>query len=589
MVELVVMRTKGVIFLIWLASMIYAQADDHVTELWRTNFGDYDGMRYHLNDAVLDANDNMVIAADETQGFVNPHGYLCKFSSTGEKLWEYSGQSEQLTGIACVKVDDGGNVYFTGLTNYAGEFLTFGKLSAQGTLLWRKEVNSTLNNGLSHALHVQPDGTSYILSWLVLGNEEEDFETTMSVSKYSSGGDVLWTAELPGRHLASGPTDMKKLMHVDASGNVLVTAASLDEGGSSVFVLKLDSAGNLLWRTTFPAISVTSVLPGPQGICVGLYEGFALLGPDGTLLKKSLAHYGVLQVRDALDNGQFLLESLFIKQYVLLNPDGTLGWTADTQAWQLANPLKDGNNGWLTTAYINHNGAPSEYSLIALRLDGNQRWRQPVMRFYQQNYQAYSSDFKSGDRLFRASDGTLRLVCRQVYSLSPREAEAYGIGLVAYRLEESDVGPQIVSTPPSVVDWNGSEDLNLAYTVTGDGALSYGTGFSIPQSQSTITISQAQYPEARGLYRWDVTDANGRRAATRNVQVRINQVRLYPDLAGQKLNVLSDYFTRVRVEYSTNLVDWLPWHRQPEGIGGSQIDVPIGSSTNYFYRALKIE
>jgi hypothetical protein len=581
------MRTKGFIFLVWLVGMIHAQAGDHVTELWRTSLGIENQTRYDLTDAVLDSGDNVVVGGTEMENIATAYGYIAKFNPAGEKLWNYSGLGDQFTAIESLKVDGSGNIYFIARTNYTGRWVTYGKLSPAGTPLWHQEVNCMVafSPGVHHSLQVQADGTSHLLTWLVLGESEDDLETTMAVTKFSAAGEVLWTKDLPGRHLVGGPTDMGEYMKVDAAGNVLVTGTTIEGEDYRVFVLKLDADGNQLWRTVFPATAVTSVAAGPTGICVGLYEGFAILGTDGALVKKSLAHYAVIQTRDALANGQFLLQGLHDKRYILLNADGSIEWTAETQAIKLSNPIRDGNDGWFMAAHINHNGPPNEYSLIALRPDGNQRWRQPLIPFPGQDYQAFNSEYHAGYWLLRASDGSLRLVCRQSAYLS----ETYGIGIASYRLEESESGPQITSTPPAVVDWDGTEDLVLNYTATGEGPLTYRTIYRIPTGDPTITISKNDYPGASDLYYWDVTDANGRRAATRNTLVRLNQVRLDFDPPRHKVTAWGGYFTRVRMEYSTNLVNWQTWHYNPEGVGAAQIDLPIGTSTNYFFRAIKVE
>jgi predicted lipoprotein with Yx(FWY)xxD motif len=587
------MRTKGLIFLVWLVGMIHAQAGDHVTELWRTSLGseaspfiEGSGPEYRLQNATLDSQDKLILVG--AIGQLSPRGFIAKYSSSGSQLWEFQDTAAHAE-PQLLKTDAAGNIFITSGSVVDDPYtITLLKRSPEGTVLWSKEIACMSSSSLNpaHSLHVQADGTSYVRSSFVQETGPEEYDSLMAVTKFSPAGDTLWTTSLPGTKLLTGPDRPERLMHVDDAGNVLVAAISQDGGATNAFALKLDAAGNLLWRTTFPAGSVTSILPGPQSICVGLDGGWARLSPDGTLLNKNM-NLVMLRVLDASANGQFLLESFYNKQHFLMDSDGTLAWTADTFANQLSYPIKDGAQGWLMVAHMDHNAGPAEYALISLRSDGNQRWRQELTPFPHQ-YRTSLSGTELGYWLFRASDQTLRLVCKQ----GSGYFSTYGIGMVAYRVEESNAGPKIISTPPLAVDWDGTTDLSLHYTVTGDGPLSYGSDFTIPQSESTITISKDTYPGTQWFYRWDITDANGRRAATRNTLVRFNQLFLYPQVSpgdgSLSLNVWADFNSRFRLEYSTNMVNWLPWSK-PEHANGTQIDVPKNSATNYFFRAIKVE
>ncbi len=590
------MRTKGFIFLVWLVGMLHTQAGDHVTELWRTTLGTSGGTQYQANHAALDASDNLIVAGLVTTNIVNPGDrdvFLAKYNAGGSKLWEYRDRKRHSLGAELVKTDASGNLYVT-LPDVPGDnfHLAYLKLSPSGTLIWRKVLSCMAGySGFPHhALHVQSDGSSILLSWLVQEITPNQFTQTMAVTKFTPDGNVFWKTTLPGTRLVFGPGGLERNMHVDTAGNVFVTAVSIDGANRdeyTAFVLKLNPSGNQLWRTTFAHNSLTSILSGSAGVCVAGLGGWASLNNVGSVVHKNFNHGQHLQVLDVQTDGKFLVGHSLGERHFLVQPDGTSVWSADTLAYRTSNPVKDSAGGWLMAAHINHNTSV-EYSLVSLRTDGNQRWRQPLVPFANQYYGPMDNDTFGGEHwLLRASNGSLRLICKQ----RPMLGDFYGIGIVSYRLETSTSGPAIVSTPSSVVNWDGANDLTLSFTVTGDGPLSYSVFSGVPQSESTITLPKENYPQARGFYRWDVTDVNGRRAATRNVLVQANQIRLFPEAGTggslRKTHIIADIFTRFRVEYSHDLIDWLPFEDRDQNTSLT-IEVPADPAKNYFYRAFKI-
>jgi hypothetical protein len=154
-----------------------------------------------------------------------------------------------------------------------GESMFIAKFSPNGQLLWVKQIHNTDGVG-AEALEIDPETQDLILTGLfssktdfdpgpgVFELEDDNFE--MYVLRLKSNGDLVWAKSIEGIQTPTGVggADPRGLA-LDSSGNILITGSfvrkcDFDPGagqqilssindGSDIFVLKLNSAGNLVW------------------------------------------------------------------------------------------------------------------------------------------------------------------------------------------------------------------------------------------------------------------------------------------------------------------------------------------------------
>lgn len=155
------------------------------------------------------------------------------------------------------KADMSGNVYETGR---AANRVVLTKHNGEGLLEWTRHWTST-GDQCGDAVAVDSSNNVFILGHFsgkldVDGTQLESTGTCATfVNKLSATGDVIWSVAVqghsPGKVAGYG-------IAVDDSGNILVTGAFegvlthgpntlVSNGGQDIFVLKLDSNGNIMW------------------------------------------------------------------------------------------------------------------------------------------------------------------------------------------------------------------------------------------------------------------------------------------------------------------------------------------------------
>jgi hypothetical protein len=164
------------------------------------------------------------------------------------RTWGAPGDDDAPSAIAA---DPAGNIYVAGeSTNQLGNTdMVILKLDASGSVIWSKRLDIDWTDSASD-LNFDAAG-----NLIVVGSSSNDCTTTGCNStalalKMSPAGDLLWAKSYDG----PATLDYAGYVTVDASGNVVVLGVSLttvrtiagDTG--PLFVLKMDTDGNLLWE-----------------------------------------------------------------------------------------------------------------------------------------------------------------------------------------------------------------------------------------------------------------------------------------------------------------------------------------------------
>jgi hypothetical protein len=203
--------------------------------------------------------------------------FLVKYDAGGNILWAKSAGGSPNDYGNSVATDVSGNILVTGY--FSSPSITFGtitlinanppnsdiflvKYDAGGNVLWAKSAGGS---NWDHGISVSTDASGNVLVTGYFASSLISFGTTTLTTastgifdiflvKYDAGGNVLWAKSGGG-----SASDEGNSVATDANGNVLVTgyfASSTinfgtttltNAGNNDFFLVKYDSAGNVLW------------------------------------------------------------------------------------------------------------------------------------------------------------------------------------------------------------------------------------------------------------------------------------------------------------------------------------------------------
>ena len=164
-----------------------------------------------------------------------------KYNFKGDTLWvrRYIGPGNSFDFASSLAVDDGGNIYVTGLSYTTIATI---KYNANGDTLWVRRYDDP-EHSFSHATSIIVDkaGNPIVSGGIGIGNGV-DYLTI----KYNSNGDLLWASRYDDpKNFDDAPTSLA----VDDSGNVYVTGPGevSFNGSNDIATIKYDPNGILLW------------------------------------------------------------------------------------------------------------------------------------------------------------------------------------------------------------------------------------------------------------------------------------------------------------------------------------------------------
>uniref|UniRef100_A0A7V5XYY6 T9SS type A sorting domain-containing protein n=1 Tax=candidate division WOR-3 bacterium TaxID=2052148 RepID=A0A7V5XYY6_UNCW3 len=168
-----------------------------------------------------------------------------------EWIARYNGPDNLNDGAQIVVLDNEGNVYVTGVSNYQqsfGDIVTI-KYNPNGEIQWIARYNGPSNyDDYPTAMTIDSHGNVYVTGatgYPSGSNVEWDYVTI----KYDSNGREKWVAIYDGPGSGIYDWDMATAIAVDNEGNVYVTGQS--SGGSNTFfdfaTIKYDSNGFVQW------------------------------------------------------------------------------------------------------------------------------------------------------------------------------------------------------------------------------------------------------------------------------------------------------------------------------------------------------
>ena len=196
-------------------------------------------------------------------GNPSPKIFVVKFAPNGSLTWQriWNGTTIRGLGRPDVAVSADGSVYVTGITADNGNDAVLLKFDSGGTLLWERTWGGSQSDaGLAVATGL--DGSAYITG------TETSFGSGFGqfVVKFDSAGNLVWqkiAERANGNAVAVAP---------DGSVYAAGTTPRNEIGNFDMVVLKITAAGILVWQRTYSAGEVVD----PRGRMAA--------GPDGSIV-----------------------------------------------------------------------------------------------------------------------------------------------------------------------------------------------------------------------------------------------------------------------------------------------------------------
>jgi hypothetical protein len=258
--------------------------------------------------------------------------FLTKYDALGNHLWSRQFGTELADFIRSVAVDAVGNAYVTGYTTvltddgFSGsEDVTLAKFDASGNQLWSRQIGTTEEDyGLSVA--VDAVGNAYITG-LTEGNlgGANAGRTDAFLLKYDTAGNVVWS-----RQFGTYSTDDCFSVAVDGAGNVYTSGRTggafdgMSAGIGDAFLTKFDESGTHLWSRQIG----TSRTDDSYSVAVDAAGDVFISGyTDGNLDGENIGHADAFLAKyDSLGN------HLWSRQVGTASPDFSLAVAVDAHA-----------------------------------------------------------------------------------------------------------------------------------------------------------------------------------------------------------------------------------------------------------------
>ncbi len=207
--------------------------------VWTRRVG---GSEVEWNHGAIVTSDGGYVMVGYTQSFGTARDvYVVKLDNNGNVQWtKVIGGSDTEEGYSVVQVEDGGYIVvgYTQSFGFGYQDMYIIKLSANGDLEWSKVVGS-YSNDYAYSITEARDG-NYVIAGYTMAFGSFD----IYVMKIDLNGNVKWSKTIGG---SSG--DYARSITSTNDGGFIIAGYtfSFGSGSSDVYIIKLDSIGNIEW------------------------------------------------------------------------------------------------------------------------------------------------------------------------------------------------------------------------------------------------------------------------------------------------------------------------------------------------------
>jgi hypothetical protein len=213
--------------------------------LWTKTIG---GSSLDIANSIIQSSDGGYVVAGRTWSFGAGHSdmFVVKLDSSGNVQWTKTiGGSSWDYANSIIQSSDGGYVIAGGTGSFGAGYddIYVVKLDSSGNVMWTKTIGGS-NYDVAYSIIQSSDG-GYIVAGYT-GSFGAGY-ADIYVVKLDSSGNVLWTKTIGG----SSRDEASSIIQSSDGGYVVAGwTSSFGAGGYDFYVVKLDSSGNVLWTKT---------------------------------------------------------------------------------------------------------------------------------------------------------------------------------------------------------------------------------------------------------------------------------------------------------------------------------------------------
>jgi len=322
-----------------------ALAEKPILEWEKTFGGSHSDQGYSVQQTV----DGGFIIAGRTDSYgAGYHDvYLIKTNSKGNLVWQKTFGGSSYDGARSVQESPDGGYIIAGSTEsfaYDGEDVYLIRTDSAGHLLWQKTFRDRWDDS-ANSVWPTTDGGCIVAGWTAVKGHSPD----AYLIKTDPAGNLIWEKTFSGRHSASAHS-----VQQTADGGYIIAGSTRSFGAPhDVYLLKTNSAGNLIWQKTFGGADYDygrSVQQTTDGgfIIAGFTESFGAGDDDVYLIKTNSA-------------GKLLWQKTF-------------GWTGEDRGYSVR---ETADGGYIIAGYAwGYLGTGGDVYLIKTDSTGNLIWEQ---------------------------------------------------------------------------------------------------------------------------------------------------------------------------------------------------------------------
>jgi hypothetical protein len=329
------LKTMKAFFLIIFAVALSIGSVQGQTLLTETTWG---GVGSDVAEGVASAADGSSYVVGITDSFTtdqfgtpSPRIFVVKFGPGGSLSWQriWNGTTIRGLGRPDVAISADGSVYVTGVTADNGNDAVLLKFDANGTLLWERAWGGAASDE-SLAVATASDGSAYIAGTATSFGPSS---AGLFVVKFDSAGNLVW------QRISDGAAGNAVAVGPDGSVYAAGTTPRPDQiGNFDIVVLKMTAAGGLVWQRTYSAGEVVD----PRGRMAAGQDGSIVIAGAIQAAKRRFVDIAALIVKLTSDgvlvfDQQFAGSASETGDGVAVAPDDTIYVAGTTTSFGAGN------------------------------------------------------------------------------------------------------------------------------------------------------------------------------------------------------------------------------------------------------------
>ena len=222
-----------------------AKLDNTGNLKWTKTIG---GLKTEVGYSIVQAKDKGYAITGYTFSFgdtVYGDVYIVKLDSVGNLKWTTSiGGSENDQGNSIIQTKDGGYILTGQTSSFGSGGVYVVKLDSTGILQWTRVIGGYHDNGQGNSI-IQTNDGDYVVAGSTTSFGAGGYD--VYVIKLDSVGNLKWTRTIGGTGNEFGQTVIQSK---DGGYTIAGNTSSYGAGSIDMYIIKLDASGNLQWTRT---------------------------------------------------------------------------------------------------------------------------------------------------------------------------------------------------------------------------------------------------------------------------------------------------------------------------------------------------